>query len=139
MKMKLALSHLFVALTFMLAGWLAHSVATVDYLSPGESIAAAWQTQLEVLTSPQGEARRVDEVERIAKISLSSLSMGLALNYDQLNEQQKRDLTPYMLRTKVLEPSSQNESLAVIRCIEEAGTQDFISEACIREAVKSRG
>lgn len=139
MKMQLVLSHLLFAVVFTAVGWLAHSVVTADSLTPGESIAAAWETQLDVLTNIQGDARVPEDVSRIARVSFSSLSMGLALQYDRLSDRHKRDLAPLIVRARTLEqPDAGVGSLAVLACLQEAGVGTRISNACISSAVKRR-
>lgn len=126
-----------VAVLFTAAGWLAHSVATADNLTPGELIAAARETQLDVLTNVQGDARVPVDVSRIARVSFSSLSMGLALQYDWLSDRYKRDLAPLIVRARTLEqPDAGFGSLAVLACMQEDGADT--RDACISSAVKRR-
>lgn len=137
MKMKLVLSHTLVALAFAAAGWSLHAISTADHLTPAKSIAAAWQTQIDVLTTPQGEERSAEDASRIARVSLSTLSMGLAMHYNQLTREQKRQLAPFIPRLRALDGSTDRQtSLAVIECIDAAGETRPIDEACISKAVQ---
>ncbi|MBA3487430.1 MAG: hypothetical protein H0T88_09630 [Lysobacter sp.] len=80
-----------------------------------------------------------EDVSRIARVSFSSLSRGLALQYDRLSDQQKSDLAPLIARASTLAQSDEdNASLDVLDCIAEAGVGARISEACISSAVKRR-
>ena len=138
MNRKLIVSHGLVALAFAGLGWCSHSIHTADRLTPAESIMAAWRTQLDVLTTHQGEQRTPGDSARIARISLASLSMGLAVHHGQLTSGQRRELAPFIARVRALEQSTDaGDSLAVLRCIEAAGETGPIDKACISRAVGS--
>lgn len=140
MKARSIFSYAVLAILFASLGWFGHALTNVDQISPGESIAAAWQTQLNVLTNVAGKTREPSDASEIAKISFSSLSIGLALHYDQLSEQQKRDLAPFITRAKSVRSASRDDaSLAVLDCIESAGSSKPIDQECIAGAVKRDG
>lgn len=129
-----------IAVLFTAAGSLAHSVATADNLTPGELIAAARETQLDVLTNVQGDARVRPWMPRASRgVSFSSLSLGLALQYDRLSDRHERDLATLIVRARTLEqPDAGFGSLAVLACMQEDGAGTRISDACISSAVKRR-
>lgn len=90
-----------------------------------------------VLINIEGEVRVPEDVSRIARISFSSLSRGLALQYDRRSDQQKSDLALLIARASTWAQSDEdNASLDVLDCIAEAGVGARNSKACISGAVK---
>lgn len=137
MNVRSFASHFVVAVVSAGLGWFGHDLMTIDKLSPGESIAAAWETQLNILTDVQGQYREPSDASMVAETSFSTLSIGLALHYDQLTEQQKRELSPFLDRAKSVQAKVKDQpSLAVLDCIERAGSNKPIDQDCIASAVK---
>lgn len=138
MRWKIATSYLVIAIVFAAIGWFAHSVETADNLTPGESVFAAWQTQLNTLTDLEGATRSPEEIRQVAEVTFDTLSIALALQYDHLSDEQKRSMAPLIARAKVLgDRSTAASSLGVLGCIEAAGVDSPIGTACIFDSVKT--
>lgn len=139
MKRNLIISLFLVSIMSAALGWFAHDLASIEKITPAESISNAWQSQVEALTDVNGSARSAENVTSSSEIMLSSLSMGLALHYDQLSTDRKQELAPLIQRAKVIKVSSKDvQSLAVISCIEEAGTDKPIDSECVKTSIASR-
>lgn len=118
-------------------GWLGHTLMSQKYLTPGESIAAAWQTQLNILADLEGNAREPAEVTQAAISSFSSLSTGLALHYDQLSQQQKTDVAKLINRANRASSISSNAPLQeILDCIKKAAGNNTIDRQCVANAAE---
>lgn len=100
MNKRQATTLLLVAAASGSAGWVANELSKSTHISPGESIADNWVTHVTVLTDGQGNPRAAEDVVIAAQAALDSLSLGLALHYDDLPDKTRDMIIPYLARAK---------------------------------------
>ena len=116
-------------------GWFASELKNMNNLTPAESIYAAWQSQLTAMTNQAGELRAPEDAVAAGAASLSALSIGLAIHYDQLTEEEKIELQRFLPRAKVVPLSQEGRNYqAVISCIEAAG-KGSVDQQCLTKAL----
>jgi hypothetical protein len=122
-----------IALVFGFLGWQGGLLARDHHVSPGESMASTWESQIAILTNAQGEPRAPDDVVVTAHFSMAALTLGLALHYEQIPEEQWQRIEARLGSILVGMPEHARASTAaVIDCILSARRAGSIDRECVR-------
>lgn len=137
MNKRQAATLLLVAAASGSAGWVGNELFKSTHISPGESIAGNWVTFVTVLTDGQGNLRAAEDVRIAAQSALDSLSLGLALHYDDLPDETRDMIIPYLARVETsLADKEPEKPKTATNCIAQATQSGYMDPDCIAAAVK---
>jgi len=103
-------------------GWVGAEVRNADKLPLGSVISNAWIERVTLLTDAEGKERSPEGVMEAVELSMESLSTALESYYEDLPDEEKKKLAPYVDRAhSAASLNGRAATMRVAECIEKAG------------------